>query len=221
MTIDEFLANVRKIQAADPRYRLGRDGSDGYCDCIGLVIGAIRRSGGRWTGIHGTNWTARNAMRTLQKLQSAEQLRRGELVFRAHEQGEKGYALPNRYANDGDRRDYYHVGVVMQTSPLRILHCSGGGVQTDTSAKRWQFHGMLRLLAARTGLLQSGDTGDAVRDMQTALMAAGFALPLHGADGEFGAETEQALRRFQAARGLNASGAADADTLDALRLLNG
>ena len=39
MTIDEFLTNVRRIQAADPRYRLGRDGSDGYCDCIGLVIG--------------------------------------------------------------------------------------------------------------------------------------------------------------------------------------
>lgn len=32
MTIDEFLTNVRRIQAADPRYRLGRDGSDGYCD---------------------------------------------------------------------------------------------------------------------------------------------------------------------------------------------
>ena len=58
MTIDEFLTNVRRIQAADPRYRLGRDGSDGYCDCIGLVIGAIRRSGGQWRGIHGTNWTA-------------------------------------------------------------------------------------------------------------------------------------------------------------------
>lgn len=55
MTIDEFLTNVRRIQAADPRYRLGRDGSDGYCDCIGLVIGAIRRSGGQWRGIHGTN----------------------------------------------------------------------------------------------------------------------------------------------------------------------
>ena len=126
MTIDEFLTNVRRIQAADPRYRLGRDGSDGYCDCIGLVIGAIRRSGGQWRGIHGTNWTARNAMHDLNPLRGAGQLQRGELVFRAHEPGAKGYALPSRYASSADRRDYYHVGVVMQTNPLRILHCSGG-----------------------------------------------------------------------------------------------
>lgn len=90
MTIDEFLTNVRRIQAADPRYRLGRDGSDGYCDCIGLVIGAIRRSGGQWRGIHGTNWTARNAMHDLNPLRGAGQLQGGELVFRAHEPGRKG-----------------------------------------------------------------------------------------------------------------------------------
>ena len=94
MTIDEFLTNVRRIQAADPRYRLGRDGSDGYCDCIGLVIGAIRRSGGQWRGIHGTNWTARNAMHDLNPLRGAGQLRRGELVFRAHEPGAKGADTP-------------------------------------------------------------------------------------------------------------------------------
>ena len=174
MTIDEFLTNVRRIQAADPRYRLGRDGSDGYCDCIGLVIGAIRRSGGQWRG-----------------------------------------------ASSADRRDYYHVGVVMQTNPLRILHCSGGGVKADTSVTRWQFHGMLTMFAGRMGLMQIGDSGDAVKGLQSALMAAGFPLPLHGADGDFGAETEQALRQFQQKSGLSASGAADAETLAALRLLNG
>ena len=221
MTIDEFLTNVRRIQAADPRYRLGRDDSDGYCDCIGLVIGAIRRSGGQWRGIHGTNWTARNAMHDLNPLRGAGQLRRGELVFRAHEPGAKGYALPSRYASSADRRDYYHVGVVMQTNPLRILHCSGGGVKADTSARRWQFHGMLTMFAGRMGLMQIGDSGDAVKGLQSALMVAGFPLPLHGADGDFGAETEQALRQFQQKSGLNASGVADAETLAALRLLNG
>lgn len=90
MTIDEFLTNVRRIQAADPRYRLGRDGSDGYCDCIGLVIGAIRRSGGQWRGIHGTNWTARNAMHDLNPLRGAGQLRRGELVFARTNRAQRG-----------------------------------------------------------------------------------------------------------------------------------
>ena len=118
-------------------------------------------------------------------------------------------------------KNYYHVGVVMQTNPLRILHCSGGGVKADTSVSRWQFHGMLTMFAGRMGLMQIGDSGDAVKGLQSALMAAGFPLPLHGADGDFGAETEQALRQFQQKSGLDASGAADAETLAALRLLNG
>lgn len=160
-------------------------------------------------------------MHDLNPLRGAGQLQRGELVFRAHEPGTKGYALPSRYASSADRRDYYHVGVVMQTNPLRILHCSGGGVKADTSARRWQFHGMLTMFAGRMGLMQIGDSGDAVKGLQSALMAAGFPLPLHGADGNFGAETEQALRQFQQKSGMTASGAADAETLAALRLLNG
>lgn len=80
------------------------------------------------------------------------------------------------------------------TNVRRILHCSSGGVKADTSVSRWQFHGMLTMFAGRIGLMQIGD---------------------------FGAETEQALRQFQQKSGLNASGAADAETLAALRLLNG
>ena len=94
-------------------------------------------------------------------------------------------------------------------------------MKADTSASRWQFHGMLTIFAGRIGLMQIGDSGDAVKGLQSALMAAGFPLPLHGADGDFGAETEQALRQFQQKSGMTASGAADAETLAALRLLNG
>ena len=106
-------------------------------------------------------------------------------------------------------------------APQVSCGCSGGGVKADTSASRWQFHGMLTMFAGRMGLMQIGDSGDAVKGLQSALMAAGFPLPLHGADGDFGAETEQALRQFQQKSGLIASGAADAETLAALRLLNG
>ena len=65
-------------------------------------------------------------------------------------------------------------------------------------------------------------TAPAVLKVQQALLIwDAAALPLHGADGNFGAETEQALRQFQQKSGLAASGAADAETLAALRLLNG
>ena len=45
MILEAFIAQVEAIAQASPVYRPGGDGSDGTCDCIGLVIGAIRRAG--------------------------------------------------------------------------------------------------------------------------------------------------------------------------------
>lgn len=45
--------------------------------------------------------------------------------------------------------------------------------------------------------LKRGDTGDRVRDLQSALLKAGERLPEYGVDGDFGAETEAAVRSFQ------------------------
>ena len=56
-----------------------------------------------------------------------------------------------------------------------------------------------------------GDRGDSVRAMQRALIAAGVAVR-GGADGIFGQSTLTALRTFQSARGLVASGEVDAST---------
>ena len=53
VTLEAFLSGVAKIKSEAPTYRAGGDGSDGTCDCIGLVIGAIRRAGGGWAGTHG------------------------------------------------------------------------------------------------------------------------------------------------------------------------
>lgn len=48
VTMDAWLSKVDEIAAEGPSYKLGHDGSDGSCDCIGLIIGAIRRAGGTW-----------------------------------------------------------------------------------------------------------------------------------------------------------------------------
>lgn len=50
VTTESFLRGVDAIAGGKPTYRLGHDGSDGTCDCIGLIIGAIRRAGGTWDG---------------------------------------------------------------------------------------------------------------------------------------------------------------------------
>ena len=55
-------------------------------------------------------------------------------------------------------------------------------------------------------LLLDGSEGSDVRALQEMLLSLGYALPRYGADGKFGAETEAALRAFQADAGLEADG---------------
>ena len=65
--------------------------------------------------------------------------------------------------------------------------------------------------------LSSGDHGTAVTAMQKALLAwDAKCLPKYGADGDFGGETEAALRAFQAAENLPVTGVYDEATRKAL-----
>ena len=144
MILEAFIAQVEAIAQASPVYRLGGDGSDGTCDCIGLVIGAIRRAGGAWLGTHGSNYAARYEMRELLPVTDAGELCLGDVVYKARTPGQAGYALPERYKNDPDQRDYYHVGVVTATSPLEITHCTGPGIVRDTKLGKWVYRGRLK-----------------------------------------------------------------------------
>lgn len=64
--------------------------------------------------------------------------------------------------------------------------------------------------------LRRGIQGRDVAALQILLQRAGYALPLYGADGDFGEETEAALKLFQADMSLEATGSADARTWFAL-----
>lgn len=225
MNREQFLAGVLTIEAERPAYRLGGSVADGTCDCIGLVIGALRRGGVPWRGTHGTNWAARRAVTGLRQVSSAAQLSPGDLVFKSRAPGEAGYALPATYAKDADSRDYYHVGVVLSVSPLVIVHCTVPTVKRDTRLGVWRHAASLALLTEDAPdaapdaepTLRRGDRGDAVGRMQTLLLARGESLPRYGADGIFGGETEGALRHLQAARGLRVDGICGPLTWNALR----
>lgn len=146
--LDAFLKSADQIAAEDPSYQLGHDGSDGKCDCIGLIIGAIRRSGGTWDGTHGTNYAARNEMEYLLPVSDAYNLNVGEVVYKAAMPGQTSYALPSRYKGDPDQRDYYHIGVVRSVNPLRIVHCtSPGGIKEDSKLGNWTHRGWLRKIS--------------------------------------------------------------------------
>lgn len=144
VTSTDFLSKVREIAASKPFYEEGKDGSNGSCDCVGLIIGAIRRAGGSWTGTHGSNYAARYEMRELLPVMDAGELNLGEVVYKARMPGQTGYDLPERYGADPDNRDYYHIGVVTAVEPLEITHCTGPGIVRDTKLGKWTYRGRLK-----------------------------------------------------------------------------
>lgn len=172
--LDAFLRGVQEIKAEAPTYRLGGDGSDGTCDCIGLIIGAIRRAGGKWPGTHGSNYAARFAVSGMKRNVSAADLELGWIVFKAHGPMDEGYDLPDKYrvggaSYTGDVMDYYHVGVVTSIEPLNITHCTKGGgvdgVTVDTRQGDWRYAGPCALVTydAGTDSPEGGDTSMEIR----------------------------------------------------------
>ena len=155
--VREFLAKAEAIAAEEPAYQSGHDGHDGFCDCVGLIIGAIRRAGGQWRGLHGSNYAARSELREkIQPIVGTGELLPGDVVFKAYEPGQGGYNLPKRYepggeSYNGDLRDYYHIGIVESVYPLRIRHMTTPKAKMDTSIGKWGWHGQLKKISYSGG----------------------------------------------------------------------
>lgn len=144
MTLDQFMAGVLAVSERVRYYHVGGCGDPpkGACDCVGLIIGGIREAGGTYTGIHGSNWFARHYTIGLRPLVRSL-LCPGDLVYKIREPGSGGYDLPPRYDSDPDRRDYYHIGMVMAAQPLDIISCTtvDGGIAHDSKVGKWSFMG--------------------------------------------------------------------------------
>lgn len=61
-------------------------------------------------------------------------------------------------------------------------------------------------LGEKRDYLMLGDSGEAVKTMQTMLIACGYSCGSYGADGQFGDATLNALKKFQKAAGLDVDG---------------
>ena len=65
-------------------------------------------------------------------------------------------------------------------------------------------------------VLQKGDEGIQVKNMQLMLKAKGYSLPKYGADGDYGNETVSTVKKFQRDQKIAVDGIAGAKTLTAL-----
>lgn len=155
ITASQFLDGVRKNVARVDRYELGQDGRNGACDCIGLIIGALRLMGETWNGTHGSNYAARNEMQFLRNTM-LDELRIGHVVYKARWPGDEGYDLPTKYKGDPEQKDFYHVGVVTGVNPLEITHCTGvkGGIKRDSKLGNWSHYGALKKVEMETEVVK-------------------------------------------------------------------
>ena len=150
ISLQNFIRAVEDNAARVKVYKQPGDGSNGECDCIGLIIGAKRLAGGSWTGTHGSNYAFRYEMQDTGVINSADDLFIGEIVYKAREPEDEYYDLKDKYkpggkSYTGDIRDYYHVGVVTDISPLEITHCtSPGPIQRDRKLGKWHYGGRLK-----------------------------------------------------------------------------
>ncbi len=76
----------------------------------------------------------------------------------------------------------------------------------DLKAPRFAGDPVLEACFDNEQLLRFGSRGPAVQKIQQALIDAGFPLPQFGVDGNFGAETQAAVRSYQTAHGLAPDG---------------
>ena len=148
--LKKFLDKALQLFNSNPKRREPGDGSDGYCDCIGYLIGSLRRTGLKWTGIHGSNWAARKEAVNLHSVKSINELEVGDMVLKGCQPGTKGYALPARYKKggayyNGDLTDYYHAGLVYSKNPFQIRHMSSK-MTIDTRLGGWNYACRLRAL---------------------------------------------------------------------------
>ncbi len=118
---------------------------------------------------------------------------------------ERGYALP-RYGADGEYGAETERAVrAFQTDQgLESDGEYGALTRAALAAEPQSESGTVQILPNTT--LKRGMKGEDVRALQQLLIERGYALPRYGADGEYGAETERAVRAFQTDQGLESDG---------------
>ena len=122
----------------------GRDCSRCGIDCSGMFVRAYRLQGE--TIAHGSNRIWRRYLSDKGVITSPELLEVGMAVFRHRAKDTAKYP-------DGEG-DFYHIGLVVGVSPVRIVHASTNGnvVREDIGAEGWTHWGWLAAVEKTAGV---------------------------------------------------------------------
>lgn len=153
--VDKYVECVESIYIEMPDYRIGGDGSDGTCDCIGMGRGALERAGvDDVKNMRGTNQAARKTFRNLQKIRKESQLRKGDIVLKVRDKDDKEMPLPSQYRKGGSEYNadvgeinFVHYGTVSSVNPLVITHMTSPKPKKDTTLGKWTYFAQLPWVA--------------------------------------------------------------------------
>ena len=173
-------------------------------DCSGLTKKAAEQAG---VSIHhGSNSTYLSDCAEKGELAADMDLPIGAFVF-VHKNGKKS-----------------HIGIVTAEGEVTEASCARLGViHSKVHDKKWTYWGLCKGVEfdfspgpapspepgpepVKHKTLRRGDKGPEVKEMQQLLLDHGEALPRYGVDGDFGRETEAAVKNFQMSQGIKVDG---------------
>ena len=138
--------------------------------------------------------------------------------------------LPGTAVFTGDAKEHGHIGLYIGNG--KVIEAAGtrqGVIKSDVTDSKWTYWGELKAVdygypvsspstppTVERPTLRRGDKGDAVILLQSELIRLGYSLPKYGIDGDFGKETEMAVKQFQQDNRLTADGVVGPKTWKAL-----
>ena len=139
--------------------------------------------------------------------------------------------LPGTAVFTGDSKEHGHIGLFIGNG--EVIEAAGteqGVIKSKVTATKWTWWGKLKAVSypgretsetpseptAERPTLRRGSKGEFVTMLQTELIRLGYALPKYGVDGDFGKETEMAVKYFQQDNLLTADGVVGPKTWKAL-----
>lgn len=151
ITPGQLVRGVNSIYVEGPEYRTGGDGSDGTCDCIGMIRGGSEREGVTdIKNFRGTNQAARKTILDMQPIGSVKGLNLADVVLKTRDKDDKDMPLPDRYRKGGSDYDerwgetnFTHIGTVTGLDPLEITHMTSPTAKIDTKLGNWKYKGRL------------------------------------------------------------------------------
>jgi hypothetical protein len=139
---DKLIADCLAVQGW-PYVSPGSNDERGI-DCSGMLVRAYRLQGG--TIYHGSNRIVRAYCKGVVEIRSESDLVPGMAVFKWRNDGEEAdaYKANGVYYDARFLGNFYHVGLVAQVKPTRIVHATMPMAKVDTALGSWTHAGYLR-----------------------------------------------------------------------------